>query len=652
MANPIKISTKEELLSIEEKGNYVLVNDIDLEGYEGFIIEKFKGQFDGQGHTISNFLISEYRSGLFGEVRGKKAVVSNLIISDATTHEYYDCGLIVGWLTAGATIENCTVKNSKGVSSDAGMICYKSESDGDKPNTIRNCHVVDCTIKGTGIVIGTKFTRIENCTIDKCVFTGNRGALIDSSMCTLITGCFITNTTFEKKELMVRCVHFETNIVNSEIITPKVDTNDIIIRRILESADAYEQLKDREELSLWGVYPEEQTEFPEVVTRLEKLKILNIGNNAWKNIPDSITNLKNLEELQLDCALSYIDKLPDLSSLKKLKRLRANGYVWNNKHPFPKQELLKDILKATQVEILDISKWGEYQRKGEIVRGKPDMAYLENLKDFANLEMLVLSHNSLEALPEVLHKGMNLAYLDISYNHISSGELSAFRKSHPDTEIEIKGNKSFAESDQLDKLMIYGSTFIRNTDSAQGLQNAVKIFANVLKQAEEGINDINEFTLQYAYYGKLFAYTFLTTHHAKIYNKEELKEAKQITLDTAYKILDIIKQNPAMHFSQLGGLQNEITRRAANTIGWDAYENLKKTEELEKAIDITRLGVAEIEGFEHYYIYDTLVRLLIKAKQKEEAYEIVKKCLAKYPAFEDFRDFNSNEEFQEWLKNN
>ena len=414
MEDKIKISTKEELLSIKKKGNYILMNDIDLEEHGESLIDKFEGQFDGQGHTIRNFKIvgQGANTGLFNAVTGENAKISNLVIENATCYSYggKKCGIITGFLFDGATIENCTVKSSDTIARypyEAGIICgVMNDYDTKHPTYIRNCNVTGCTTGASAIVGRVYYSVVENCEVDNCELTTHFAGLVFDAMKSRIENCFIKNSKLFDKSGIIIYKSSNTKIINTELIVPPVVTNEMLMRSILESADSYEQLKDREEISLWGVYTDEPVDFPEVITKLTKLKKLNIGNNSWRTIPDSISNLQNLEEMQLDCALSYLDTLPDLSALPKLKTLRANGNVWHSKHPFPKQSLLPQILKATQVEVLDISKWGERVRQAKVVRPQLDMELFTGLKTFKNLQILSLSGHTFESLPKVL-KSLN-----------------------------------------------------------------------------------------------------------------------------------------------------------------------------------------------------------------------------------------------------
>ncbi len=409
MEHPIEIRTKEELLKIKKKGHYILMNDIDLEGHEKCLLKKFEGQLDGQGYTLRNFEIKSYKkyAGLFEIVCGENAKISNLVIENAAISGWKTCGIITAFLSNGATLENCTVKSSYVPDNyiyGAGVLCGKANDyNNEAPVYIRNCKVLNCVTGGSAITGYADDAEIENCQVENCEFNIHSGSLINEIYNSRVENCFIKNSKLKDISGTLISEINSSRVINTKLIVPEVETNEVRMRRILESPDSYEQLKGIEELSLWGVYTDKPVDFPEVITRLTTLKKLNIGNNAWRNIPESILNLQELEELQLDCGLSYIEELPDLSKLPRLKILRANGNTWLEKHPFPQQILIPQLLKATQVEHLDLSKWGIAVQKARIVRPAPEHELFEGLKDCMKLRILILSHNSFQSPPPILN---------------------------------------------------------------------------------------------------------------------------------------------------------------------------------------------------------------------------------------------------------
>ncbi len=109
--------------------NYVLKNDIIITSEEQAALEKsdfkyisfgsrnypFKGEFDGNGHTIKNLkydssLAVATDTGLFSYT-SEGAVIKNLVIEDADIDADFRGGIVVGYASH-TLIENVTVKNS------------------------------------------------------------------------------------------------------------------------------------------------------------------------------------------------------------------------------------------------------------------------------------------------------------------------------------------------------------------------------------------------------------------------------------------------------------------------------------------------------------------------------------------------------------
>ena len=152
------------------EGNTVkLVCDIDLNNDEWTPIgqtgaTKFKGVFDGQGHTISNLTIDSsaqkggrYSSGLFGwiESHAQGITIKNVNVDGATVKGHHNVAVIAGYLEGDSTVENCHVSNAELTNTHAnGDAC------GDKTGviagyvagtvTIKDCTATDCTLEIDG----------------------------------------------------------------------------------------------------------------------------------------------------------------------------------------------------------------------------------------------------------------------------------------------------------------------------------------------------------------------------------------------------------------------------------------------------------------------------------------------------------------------
>lgn len=124
---------------------YELMADIDLGGaawsdYIGVhdendanapVLKPFKGVFDGNGHTISNYTVScrhKVNAGLFGAVGGNGIIkdlgVENAVFSINEDWVWTTAGGIVGYLTDNAKITGCYAKN---ISFTTGVTFDKSK---------------------------------------------------------------------------------------------------------------------------------------------------------------------------------------------------------------------------------------------------------------------------------------------------------------------------------------------------------------------------------------------------------------------------------------------------------------------------------------------------------------------------------------------
>ncbi|MFP4478108.1 MAG: GLUG motif-containing protein [Candidatus Izemoplasmatales bacterium] len=109
--NFIKVSTADELMEMDVHKSYELDQDIDLNGQEwtpiGTFNMPFRGHFNGNGYTISNFKITENHlgyNGLFGYVEGD---IENLNVIDFDINISSDFLVNVGGLV-GSTYGSVT----------------------------------------------------------------------------------------------------------------------------------------------------------------------------------------------------------------------------------------------------------------------------------------------------------------------------------------------------------------------------------------------------------------------------------------------------------------------------------------------------------------------------------------------------------------
>jgi len=152
-AEPFLIYTADQMQAIGENDHhwgkqFKLMADIDLGGYIpntfniiGNHMFKFRGVFDGNGHTISNFTYSatdEHRIGIFGEVSDSNAVIKDLGVEDPNVQAQggEGIGALVGILRQG-TVTGCYVAGGGVTGSVAvgGLV-------GGNHATIENCYSI------------------------------------------------------------------------------------------------------------------------------------------------------------------------------------------------------------------------------------------------------------------------------------------------------------------------------------------------------------------------------------------------------------------------------------------------------------------------------------------------------------------------------
>lgn len=182
--NNMTIDTVEELVAFAasvEKNNYQgktvkLGADIDLMGVNWTPIDGFKGTFDGQNYTISNFsVVKSQNAGFFGNI---VATLKNVKIKDAVVSGNKSVGALVGYIYGNVT--SCSVE-----SSDVTATVLDEDLDGDNVGALvgfvgegkyeigaciaKNCNVVGNPVKDCGVLVGSvfKMTVIDNPTAGK-----------------------------------------------------------------------------------------------------------------------------------------------------------------------------------------------------------------------------------------------------------------------------------------------------------------------------------------------------------------------------------------------------------------------------------------------------------------------------------------------------
>ncbi len=173
---------------------FVLTGDIDLGGKEWPSVSNVNNfTFDGQGHTIRNFVMdatdSQNGTGLFGAKGVTNATIKNVVIENAQTTGREYTSIVVG-SASGCTLENITLRNvqvTSNVKWAGGVAGYALGNTNMKDITVEDStfaleggSVLD--MSKVGAVAGAWQTTAggtataENITVTNCTVSGLRGA--------------------------------------------------------------------------------------------------------------------------------------------------------------------------------------------------------------------------------------------------------------------------------------------------------------------------------------------------------------------------------------------------------------------------------------------------------------------------------------------
>ncbi len=212
-ANPYQITSLENLywIAVDNtrwENNYVQTAGINASatstwfpngtgGYTGWttigdLVTKFKGTYNGQGHSISNLTCNQPSMdyiGLFGRT-GSGAVISNLGVTNVNISGGVDVGGLVGWVNQ-TTITNCySTGTVHGFSLNCGGLIGIADY-----GIISNCYST-CTVIGAGGVGGFVGYNQSASTINNCYCTGavtgasNAGGFVGTNYYGIISNCY------------------------------------------------------------------------------------------------------------------------------------------------------------------------------------------------------------------------------------------------------------------------------------------------------------------------------------------------------------------------------------------------------------------------------------------------------------------------------
>lgn len=171
-------------------------------------------------------------------------------------------------------------------------------------------------------------------------------------------------------------------------------------------------------------------DLPELLANFTKLERLVVGRGIYAVIPDALSQLSNLEHLELSCSFRKRG-VPALDGLKKLNTFIFDGAPFDDNRLNDKW--LKDILEALEgssVTNLSLPRWGRKLKHRRATGKQIDRPALGTLPDnFGSLTKLVeldLTDNGLKELPESLFS-LKLSRLDVRDNDLSADTLKRAR---------------------------------------------------------------------------------------------------------------------------------------------------------------------------------------------------------------------------------
>ncbi len=200
--DPYLISTADELNSIGHNprlmaAHFKLVDDIDLDDTNFLIISSpfypFRGTFDGNGHTISNFsyiAANETYTGFFRYAAGAQIKNLGLIWPDVHVDRGDFHGCLIGYLDEGI-IKNCYVE----AGSVSGYDDYIGGLAGGNSGTVTNCYFTG-DVYGhytVGGLVGENSGTVTNCR-SSCSVSGYDdyiGGLLGRNS-DIVTNCYAT----------------------------------------------------------------------------------------------------------------------------------------------------------------------------------------------------------------------------------------------------------------------------------------------------------------------------------------------------------------------------------------------------------------------------------------------------------------------------
>ncbi|WP_204007631.1 leucine-rich repeat domain-containing protein [Virgisporangium aurantiacum] len=170
--------------------------------------------------------------------------------------------------------------------------------------------------------------------------------------------------------------------------------------------------------------------FP-AVTRLSRLRLLDLAGAALAEVPEDLLDVTTLELLDLGGALGHTTRLPDLSRLPALTVLRLSGDGGYGS-TYPDADVIAGRWSVATLTELGLDRW----------RAEPGRPALVELPDDAfagmpGLRALDLSFNVFETLPESFYSLTNLAEVDLQHTRLDRNTVDRLLATFPNAAINL-----------------------------------------------------------------------------------------------------------------------------------------------------------------------------------------------------------------------
>ncbi|SFE42570.1 hypothetical protein SAMN05518672_10683 [Chitinophaga sp. CF118] len=236
---------------------------------------------------------------------------------------------------------------------------------------------------------------------------------------------------------------------------------------------------------------------------------------------------------------------------------------------------------------------------------------------------------------ELLLKSMTDGSYRNKYNNYIQYDKAAFDAKEQEVEYRYAMQRTFQEA----------GTYLNNTKDKVRLQKALELYDEVIEYFRTG-KVVDDHFLLSANELKVWTYSYLLGYCRQDFIAAEIFALQQAVIEQSQHTLTLIPANSNHHYHK------NVMRVVCNTLAWYMAESTEQKEVLENALGIIQQGIDHIETEQHYFLYDTQVRILLRLERTEEAYKIVHDILNLLPGFADFQDFKTDERYNEWLKKN